>query len=161
MNIESLNAQLAENQDLIQDTSIEQYLTFLMAGEEYGIDILTVQEIRGWEQTTAIPNAPGYVKGVMNLRGTVVPVIDLREKFGLTTVEYSAVTVVIVLKIEQAGMDKIIGIVVDAVSDVYGIEASQFKTSPSLEQNQNSQFITGLAQVENKTLILLNLDQVL
>ncbi|MCU4674423.1 chemotaxis protein CheW [Catenovulum sp. 2E275] len=161
MNIESLNAQLLENQELTPDTDADQYLSFEMAGEEYGIDILTVQEIRGWEQTTSIPNSPDYIKGVMNLRGTIVPVLDLRSKFGLPSVAYTPVTVVIILTIEQDNTNKTIGIVVDAVSDVYAIDNIQLKVPPSLEQNKNRQYIKGLAQVDESTLILLNLNQVL
>ncbi|WP_410369324.1 chemotaxis protein CheW [Catenovulum sp. 2E275] len=159
--MESLNAQLLENQELTPDTDADQYLSFEMAGEEYGIDILTVQEIRGWEQTTSIPNSPDYIKGVMNLRGTIVPVLDLRSKFGLPSVAYTPVTVVIILTIEQDNTNKTIGIVVDAVSDVYAIDNIQLKVPPSLEQNKNRQYIKGLAQVDESTLILLNLNQVL
>ncbi|WAJ69939.1 chemotaxis protein CheW [Catenovulum adriaticum] len=161
MNLESLNAQLTDSQDLIDNADVAQYLTFLMDGEEYGIDILKVQEIRGWQSTTPIPNSPSYVKGVINLRGTIVPLLDLRQKFNLPKVDYSAVTVVIVLAIEQDGVDKIIGIVVDAVSDVYGVERSHIKYSPSLDENLNRQYIVGLAEVNAKTLIILNLNQLL
>lgn len=161
MNLESLNAQLTDSQELVDNEDTAQYLTFLMDGEEYGIDILKVQEIRGWQPTTPIPNSPGYVKGVINLRGTIVPILDLREKFNLPKIEYSAVTVVIVLAIEQDGVEKIIGIVVDAVSDVYGIECSDVKYSPSLDENLNRQYIVGLAEVNAKTLIILNLNQLL
>lgn len=161
MNLESLNAQLTDNQDLVNNEDVAQYLTFVMDEEEYGIDILKVQEIRGWQPTTPIPNSPGYVKGVINLRGTIVPLLDLREKFNLPKVDYSAVTVVIVLAIEQDGVDKIIGIVVDAVSDVYSVERSAIKYSPSLDENLNRQYIVGLADVNAKTLIILNLNQLL
>ncbi|NTS76515.1 chemotaxis protein CheW [Catenovulum sp. SM1970] len=162
MNIQELNARLAatdEEDESLEDSS--QFLTFLMADEEYGVDILKVQEIRGWEQSTAIPNAPDYVKGVLNLRGTIVPVIDLRIRFGLPAIEYSPITVVIVLKLEQAGKDKIMGIVVDAVSDVHTILDSQINQSPELGDNKNSRFINGLGQAQDKMLILLNLNDVL
>nr|WP_230425583.1 chemotaxis protein CheW [Saccharobesus litoralis] len=132
-----------------------------MNGEEYGVDILSVQEIRGWEKCTSIPNSPDYVRGVLNLRGTIVPVIDLRVRFGLANAEYSAVTVVIVLKLKQDDKDKIMGLVVDAVSDVHAISESQINVSPDLGDNQNSEFITGLGQVGDKMLILLDLNNIL
>lgn len=159
MNIEELNAKLidAENDEDKSENS-SQFLTFMMNEEEYGIDILKVQEIRGWGQTTGIPNSAKYVKGVVNLRGTVVPVIDLRIRFGLEKVEYTAVTVVIVLKLINDGKEKIMGIVVDAVSDVHTVKESEVNHNPDLGDNVNSNFITGLGQVGDKTLILLDLD---
>jgi purine-binding chemotaxis protein CheW len=92
-----------------------------MAGEEYGVDILAVQEIRGWEPTTVIPNAPDYIKGVINLRGTIVPIMDLRCRFNLERVEYSPVTVVIILKVETERGERVMFFVVDAFSDVHSI----------------------------------------
>ncbi|WP_411020783.1 chemotaxis protein CheW, partial [Salmonella sp. ZJHZ21_0185] len=96
-----------------------QFLTFIMADEEYGVDILTVQEIRSWEEITEIPNAPDYLKGVINLRGTIVPILDLRLRFGLAMIDYGPLTVVIVVKVIFEQNSKIMGMVVDAVSDVY------------------------------------------
>ncbi|KMT64400.1 chemotaxis protein CheW [Catenovulum maritimum] len=161
MNIEQLNAQLGELETELQPENMSQYLTFFMDNEEYGIDILKVQEIRGWESTTAIPNSAEYIKGVINLRGTIVPVIDLRLKFSIENVQYTAVTVVIVLKLTQEGKEKIMGVVVDAVSDVHSISDSQIKVSPGLGDNNNSKFIKGLGVVGDKTLILLELNDVL
>lgn len=163
MNIDELNARLVESTVNEQDDfdEFQQYLTFLMNGEEYGVDILRVQEIRGWEKCTVIPNSSDYVRGVLNLRGTVVPVIDLRVRFGLANAEYSQITVVIVVKLRQDGKDKIMGLVVDAVSDVHALKRSQINVSPELGDNQNSEFIQGLGQVENKMLILLDLNNIL
>ncbi|AWB66699.1 chemotaxis protein CheW [Saccharobesus litoralis] len=163
MNIEELNARLVESSEEGDEHigDLLQYLTFIMNGEEYGVDILSVQEIRGWEKCTSIPNSPDYVRGVLNLRGTIVPVIDLRVRFGLANAEYSAVTVVIVLKLKQDDKDKIMGLVVDAVSDVHAISESQINVSPDLGDNQNSEFITGLGQVGDKMLILLDLNNIL
>ena len=93
----------------------EQYLTFMLAGEEYGVDILRVQEIKGWDNVTPIPNTPSYIKGVINLRGTIVPIIDLRERFSLETISYGPTTVVIVLKVNSDKGSRTMGIVVDAV----------------------------------------------
>lgn len=138
-----------------------QYLTFIMADEEYGVDILSVQEIRGWDNVTPLPNSPNYIKGVINLRGTIVPIIDLRQCFGITKLEYGPLTVVIVLKIKDGDTDKIIGIVVDAVSDVYSISGEAMKDAPSLGDNVNTSYIRGLANIQNKMLILLEIDKLL
>jgi purine-binding chemotaxis protein CheW len=139
----------------------QQYLTFIMAGEEYGVDILTVQEIRGWEPTTVIPNAPDYIKGVINLRGTIVPIMDLRSRFGLERVEYSPVTVVIILKVETDRGERVMGIVVDAVSDVHSISDSDTKNSPELIEDLNTEFIRSLVSVDDNMIILLNVQRLL
>lgn len=139
----------------------QQYLTFIMAGEEYGVDILTVQEIRGWEPTTVIPNSPDYIKGVINLRGTIVPIMDLRSRFGLERVEYSPVTVVIILKVETDRGERVMGIVVDAVSDVHSISDSDTKNSPELIEDLNTEFIRSLVSVDENMIILLNVQRLL
>lgn len=138
-----------------------QYLTFIMDKEEYGVDILNVQEIRGWEPSTLLPNAPEFVKGVINLRGTVVPIIDLRQRFGLTSVDYGPMTVVIVLKVELDDKEKIMGIVVDAVSDVYTVTDEQKKPAPDFGSAINTDFIEGLVSVEEKMIILLDISKML
>lgn len=138
-----------------------QYLTFVMDNEEYGIEILSVQEIRGWEPMTAIPNAPDYVKGVINLRGTVVPVIDLRLRFQLPKVDYSEVTVVVIVKVLIDGNEKIMGIVVDAVSDVYSLNKNEAAQTPAVGDMANKEFIDGLINVGDKMVVLLDLDKVL
>ena len=139
----------------------DQYLTFIMDNEEYGVDILSVQEIRGWDCATMIPNAPRYVKGVINLRGTIVPIVDLRQRFNLPQIDYSPTTVVIVLKINATGKDKIVGIVVDAVSDVYSLPKDDMKAPPDITEHPNSNFIRGLASVGKKMVILLNLENLI
>lgn len=133
-----------------------QFLTFIMAEEEYGVAILDVQEIRGWEPCTEIPNMPAYVKGVINLRGTIVPIIDLRQKFGLKNVEYSAVTVVIVVKVLVQGKSKIMGLVVDAVSDVHTIAHNEINLPPQLCNENEPNIIRGLVSIQGKMVILLN-----
>jgi purine-binding chemotaxis protein CheW len=132
-----------------------------MDDEEYGVDILSVQEIRGWEKPTKIPNSPVYLKGVINLRGTIVPIVDLRIKFGFELVEYTPVTVVIILKINFNGKERTVGIVVDAVSDVYSISPEEIGESPDLSNNENSNFIRGLASVNEKMVIILELNKLL
>ncbi|ASD65888.1 chemotaxis protein CheW [Pseudoalteromonas piscicida] len=138
-----------------------QFLTFMMAGEEYGMDILAVQEIRGWEEVTAIPNSPKYVNGAINLRGTIVPIIDLRVRFGLPQIEYGALTVVIVVSVVIKEATKIMGLVVDAVSDVYSINEETAKDVPDFQDSENSQFVQGLVNVGEKMVVLLNLKKIL
>lgn len=135
-----------------------QFLTFMLAGEEYGVDILRVQEIKGWESTTEIPNTPEYIQGVMNLRGTIVPIVDLRCRFQLEKIEYTNMTVVIVLKTMIGDTEKTIGFVVDAVSDVYNIDEEQLKPSPDFGNSVSTEFVRGLATVDEKMLILLDID---
>ena len=139
----------------------QQYLTFFMADEEYGVDILSVQEIRGWESATPLPNAPSHVKGVINLRGTIVPLTDLRQRFGIEIVEYGPLTVVIVLKVVSEERERIVGIVVDAVSDVYSLNETMMKSAPEMGTEESSRFIRGLATVGEGMLILLNMNELL
>ena len=139
----------------------QQYLTFIMAGEEYGVDILAVQEIRGWEPTTVIPNSPDYIKGVINLRGTIVPIMDLRSRFNLEHVEYSPVTVVIILKVDTERGGRVMGIVVDAVSDVHSISDSDTRNSPELIEDLNTEFIRSLVSVDDSMIILLDVQRLL
>ncbi|MBT1445189.1 chemotaxis protein CheW [Shewanella sp. JM162201] len=139
----------------------QQFLSFIMANEEYGVDILSVQEIRGWEPTTVLPNAPDYVKGVINLRGTIVPIIDLRQKFGIKSLEYGTTTVVIVVKVTMEDAQKIIGIVVDAVSDVFSIEEDEIRRAPDFGHETDLRFIKGLANVQDKMVILLEINRLL
>ena len=139
----------------------KQYLTFMMAGEEYGMDILAAQEIRGWEDATVIPNAPTFVKGAINLRGTIVPIVDLRLRFGIDSVAYSPLTVVIVVSVEIKDQHKVMGLVVDAVSDVYSISEETAKDVPDFQDSDNAQYVHGLVNVGEKMVVLLNLARVL
>ncbi len=151
--------QAAEMMDTHQaDPSADQFLTFMLADEEYGIDILQVQEIRGWESVTPIPNTPDFIKGVVNLRGTIVPIIDLRLRFKLAQVEYGPTTVVIVLKIKGKKAERTVGIVVDAVSDVYNVSAEEMKPAPDFGGIINTEFLRGLATMEEKMVILLDIN---
>ena len=121
-----------------------EFLTFKLGGEEYGIDILRVQEIRSYEQPTRIANAPSFIKGVVNLRGVIVPIIDLRLKLGCDTAEYNTFTVVVVLNVKG----RVVGAVVDSVSDVLELTREQIKTAPSLSSSVDSSFITGIGAVK-------------
>lgn len=139
-------------------TSGKQFLTFLLAQEQYAVDILCVEEIRSWEQPTKIPNSPEYVKGVINMRGIIVPIIDLRLKFNVGQASYSAITVVIVLTVETDEHPRTIGFVVDAVSDVLNAEENEIKSSPAFGGCVPQQFIEGLINVSDKVVTLLNVE---
>ena len=146
----------------IGDDAENQYLTFILKGEEYGVDILRVQEIRCWQSVTPLPNAPVYVKGVVNIRGTIVPIVDLRMRFGMKEVDYSPITVVIVLKIyNEEGRERVMGIVVDTVSDTYNIPEEDIKSAPEFGENIDLTYVKGLATVEDNMLILLDIDRLL
>ena len=140
------------------DESQQQYLTFIVAGEEYGVDILRVQEIKGWDTVTQIPNTPEYIRGVINLRGTIVPIIDMRARFKLEDLAYGPTTVVIVLKVESDEKSRIMGIVVDGVSDVYNMPDEEIKPSPDFGGAINTAFVKGLATVSEKMVIILDID---
>ncbi|MBL4584864.1 MAG: chemotaxis protein CheW [Pseudomonadales bacterium] len=140
---------------------VDQYLTFIMGDDEYGVDILCVQEIRGWENTTPIPNAPPFVKGVINLRGTIVPIIDIRQCFNMEETSYGPLTVVIVLRATHDVGSRTIGIVVDAVSDVHSFNEEDLHAPPSLGESLNTSYIKGLAQAGSNMVILLDIDKAL
>ena len=145
------------------DSDGSQFLTFMLAGEEYGVDILRVQEIKGWDNATPIPNTPDYIRGVINLRGTIVPIIDLRRRFGLEPVEYGPVTVVIVLRVMSANSDtsRVMGVVVDAVSDVYNVQDNDVKPAPDFGDVVDVAFVRGLATLEDSMVIILDIDRLL
>ena len=143
------------------DSDADQYLTFILADEEYGVDILRVQEIKGWDNVTPIPNTPEYIKGVINLRGTIVPIIDLRSKFNIENIEYGPMTLVIVLRVESDDHSRIMGIVVDAVSEVYNVDESQMQPPPDFGSVVNVEYIKGIATVDEKMLIMLDIDHLL
>jgi purine-binding chemotaxis protein CheW len=139
----------------------EQYLTFMLAGEEYGVDILRVQEIKGWDKVTRIPHTPEYVLGVINLRCAVVPIFDLRRRFGLETTEFGPKTVVIVVRVAGAHDERTVGMVVDAVSEVYNVAVNDTKPPPDVCGNVDTIFVKALATVEEKMLILLDIDRLI
>ncbi len=150
-----------DNEVLGMNGEGNQYLTFMLAGEEYGVDILRVQEIKGWDQVTPIPNTPAYIKGVINLRGTIVPIFDLRERFRLEAIAYGPTTVVIVLKIKGEKGERTMGIVVDAVSEVYNINEDALKAAPDFGQAISTDFVKGLATIDEKMIIVLDIDHLL
>jgi purine-binding chemotaxis protein CheW len=137
------------------------YLTFTLAGEEYGISILKVKEIIGLMSITMVPQTPGYVKGVINLRGKVIPVVDLRLKFGMAAMEYTERTCIIVVEIRADAASILIGIVVDAVSEVLNIKAGDIEETPNFGSRLQTDYILGLAKVGEGIKILLDIDRVL
>lgn len=138
-------------------TDIREFLTFKIGNEEYGVDILRVQEIRSYEKPTTIANAPADLKGVVNLRGVIVPIIDLRLKLGLTTVQYDHLTVVIVLNIGQ----RVVGVVVDGVSDVLTLEREQLRPVPELRGDFDPEHLLAIGSVGKRMLILLDIEKFL
>lgn len=139
-------------------SSVDQYLTFGIGDEDYGIRILSVQEIRGWETVARVPNTPAYIKGVLNLRGTAVPVVDLRMRMELSNPKYDNTTVVIVVRAELNGDERIAGIVVDNVSDVMNARSDEIKKTPDFGNRVNVEFISGLVDVGGKMVMLLDVD---
>jgi len=134
-----------------------EFLAFTLGSEEYGIDILKVQEIRGYEAVTRIANAPEFIKGVINLRGIIIPVVDMRIKFNLGTPVYDQFTVVIILNISG----RIMGMVVDSVSDVTTLSAEQVKPPPDMGTVFNSDYMIGLGTVDERMLILVDIDKLM
>lgn len=141
------------------DDAVSQYLTFLCAGEEYAVDILRVQEIKGWEAVTRVPYAPPYLLGVMNLRGVIVPVIDLRLRLGIARRAADGSTVMVVVRVHGKRGEKTAGLVVDAVSEVYSIAPESVKPPPGLGGNAAQICIRGLATVAGKMVMLLDVDE--
>ena len=137
------------------------YLTFTLKEEEYGIGILKVKEIIGMMAITSVPRTPEYVKGVINLRGKVIPVIDLRAKFEMKSIEYSERTCIIVVEIESESATVLIGIVVDAVSEVLNIKEDEIEDTPTFGTELNTDYILGMAKMEGGVKIILNIDKVL
>ena len=135
-------------------TEVLQLVTFKLAGEEYATDILKVQEINRMVEITSVPNAPHYVEGVINLRGKVIPVVNLRKKFGLVVKEADAQSRIMVVDV-----GKTIGIIVDSVSEVLRLRADTVETPPSITENGSSEYIRGIGKLEDRLLILLDLDK--
>ena len=145
---------MATMPDLQQDTDyIQEFLTFTLGTEEYAIDILCVQEIRSFERPTQLAGAPAFIKGVIDLRGTIVPIVDMRVKFDTRKVDYTPFTVVIILHIR----DRLIGIVVDNVSDVTRLQAADIRPAPEFGAAVDTTYIRGIASCDGRTLIVVNI----
>ena len=134
-----------------------EFLTFTLGQEEYGIDILKVQEIRGYDAVTHIANAPAFIKGVINLRGIIVPIVDMRIKFNLGNVEYNQFTVVIILNIAN----RVVGMVVDGVSDVTTLKPEEIKPAPEFGSGLDTQYLLGLGTVDERMLILVDIERLM
>jgi len=137
------------------------YLTFALASEEYGLEILKVREIIGYIDVTAVPQTPHYIKGVINLRGQVIPVVDLRAKFGMETTEVTEQTCIIVVEIIEGQRTCSTGIIVDRVQEVLDIGAGAIEEAPQFDASVNTDFILGMGKVEDSVKILLDIDRVL
>ncbi|CAD5246609.1 MULTISPECIES: chemotaxis protein CheW [Halomonadaceae] len=142
---------------LAAEAENREFLVFSLGDEEYAIDILKVQEIRGYENVTRIANAPEFIKGVTNLRGVIVPIVDLRIKFHFDKVEYGGQTVVIVVNVA----DRVVGIVVDGVSDVMTLTPDQIKPAPEFGVTLSSDFLSGLGSLDDRMLVLVDIDKLL
>jgi purine-binding chemotaxis protein CheW len=148
---------VTEREAEMVSTGTREYLTFRLDQEEYGIDILKVQEIRGYERPTRIANAPEFIKGVVNLRGTIVPIVDMRLKFNCAKAEYNAFTVVIILNLRN----RIVGVVVDSVSDVMELPPESLKAAPEMDSMIDSSAVVGLGSVGERMLILLDIEKLM
>src|SRR5579863_306628 len=143
------------------EAETHQVLTFVLGNETYGVDILRVQEIRGWQAVTKIPNSPPHVLGVLNLRGSIVPIVDLRKRFNLEQAEYTAVTVIIVLTVRSEAGRRDFGVVVDGVSDVVDVQASAVKPTPDLGSRAATDHIRGLVSIAERMVVLLDIDRLI
>jgi len=152
----TMNEALQERTAMAGEDSRE-YLTFTLGDEEYGIDILNVQEIRGYDAVTKIANAPDFIKGVINMRGVIVPIIDMRLKFQLGTVEYNQFTVVIILHISG----RVIGMVVDGVSDVVALRPEQIRPAPEFGAVLDTAYIDGLATLDERMVIVVDIEKLM
>lgn len=139
------------------ESGVQEYLTFTLGKEEYAMDILKVQEIRGYDSVTHIANSPEFMKGVINLRGVIVPIIDMRIKFNLGKVDYDDFTVVIIMNV----LSRVIGIVVDGVSDVVTLTPGQIKPAPEFGSTLDTRYITGIGTVNDGMLILVDIEQLM
>lgn len=145
-------------QESMQGTETEnQYLTFQLGDEIYGIEILKVQEIKGWEGATPLPNSPDYIRGIMNLRGAIVPILDLRRRFSMPEVAFTAYTVVVVVHV----CGRTIGMIVDSVSDVVNFQSEDVRNAPDFGASIDTAFIQGLIPLDEEMIILLNIDEML
>ena len=157
-------AELAEKMDQAVKVMAEKegkYLTFTLDKEEYGISILKIKEIIGMMPITTVPQTPDFVKGVINLRGKVIPVVDLRLRFGMEAMEYNERTCIIVVEISGQAGTVMIGIVVDSVSEVLNIKGEEIEDTPTFGTKLNTEYILGMAKMEGAVKILLDIDQVL
>ncbi|NVK18301.1 MAG: chemotaxis protein CheW [Methylocystaceae bacterium] len=142
--------------DVVETVSreLDQYITFTIGDEEYGVDIMAVREIKAWTETTHLPNTPEFMRGVLNLRGLIVPIFDLRCRFGMGLTEATKMHVVIIVKVEE----RLVGILVDTVSDIITISQNQLQQVPKMDRNIDDEYLSGLVTVEGRMVALLDVD---
>ncbi|HKP64242.1 MAG TPA: chemotaxis protein CheW [Polyangiales bacterium] len=138
----------------------QQLLTFIVDGAEYAVDILRVQEIRSWSTPMPIPNAPNFIKGVINIRGEVVAIADLRERLGMPVIAYGPTTVIVVLLLQAGGREKVMGVIVDAMSDVTTVLISTIKAPPTFRQTGDVSLAKGIVTLETKMITILDVDRI-
>lgn len=149
------NAHMEEHDTHREEQELKQFITFTVQDREYGIDIMSIREIKGWSQTTSLPNSPHYMRGVINLRGTVVPIIDLRARFNMGTTETTKTHVVMIVHVGK----RLMGILVDAVSDILTIDTDMIRPVPALQDNSSNEILKGLVSLEDRMVGLLVLEK--
>jgi purine-binding chemotaxis protein CheW len=154
----SNNASLEQSlDDNTKNTAeVQQFLSFTLSNESYGVDLMSVREIKGWSQTTRLPNSPEFMKGVINLRGVVVPIFDLRKRFGMGNSEPNEKNAVIIVAVDK----RIVGILVDAVSDILDATSNEISQAPQMESKVDADFIKGLISIEDKMVVLLDVNKI-
>lgn len=150
-----------EQAETLSQSEMAQFLSFSLGQEEYAVDVLRVQEIRSWEPVSRVPNVPAHEIGVINLRGAIVPIIDLRERFQLGVTQYTSLTVVVVLQVHRAEKIRVMGVVVDTVSDVIDVDKSLIQSAPDFGAKVSTEFINGLVSVNQRMVMLLDVDKLL
>lgn len=158
---EQLAREFDDNNGIAVVEGGSQFLTFIVDNEEYGVDILRVQAIQGWDKATAIPNTPDYVLGVINLRGAVIPIVELRKRFGMPSIPFGPTTVVIIFRVETLGEERTVGLVVDAVSEVYAIREDEIQPPPDFGNRLKTEFVKGLATVDDQMIIMIDIDKLM
>lgn len=148
---------VVENSEATASGSSQQFLTFTIGDEEYGVDIMTVREVKGWSETTRLPNTPAFMRGVLNLRGVVIPIFDLRMRFGGEATKATDKHVIVILAVGQ----RIAGVLVDTVSDILTVNTNEIKESPNAESGVEEQFVHGLIAVEKRMVVLLHMEKLL
>jgi purine-binding chemotaxis protein CheW len=156
---ESIANEAPSMQKAGDENASRQYLSFFLGGQEYATDILRVQEIKGWDTVTRVPYSPNYILGVINLRGAIVPVVDLRVRLALESASFDPATVVIVVRVAGARGERIVGLVVDAVSDVYSFSDENIQPPPEAVGSLDQMFVLGLAKHEDKLVIILDIER--
>lgn len=143
-----------KSDDHVDQDSIQQFLTFTIGEEEYGVEIMKVREIKGWTETTRLPNSPDFMKGVINLRGVVIPIFDLRGRFSMGETNPDEKNVVIIIAVGE----RLIGVLVDAVSDILSVSEDQIRPAPKMETKLDEKFVSGLISVDEKMVVVLDVE---